>query len=483
MFSRTRRRYAALVQGSSVDHIVAAYAGEPTRLMDILIAAQSQFGHLSDATLGEIATALRVHFTDVVDVASFYAFFRRQPHARCEIRFSKTPISLIKGAREVVAAFEAAIGARMGSTSADGMTLCWTSDIGMADQEPACLINGLVFTNLEPADAASIVRELRSMDMAADLPRFPGYAVAGTFASPKFGCATNVVLEGDVLFAPHEPGAGLRKALDLTPEEVIEEVTRSGLRGRGGAGFPTGMKWHLTRKATGDAHYIVCNADEGEPGTFKDRVLLEKAPDLVFDGMTIAGYALGARCGLMYLRGEYAFLYGDLQRNLDERRRRGSLGPNTGGRQGFDFDIRIQLGAGAYICGEESALLESLEGKRGAPRDRPPYPTDRGYLGQPTSINNVETLACVPRILERGAKWFAGFGTAESKGTKLMCLSGDCAKPGVYEVPLGTTLNELLDLAGGSQAEAVQVSGAAGECVAPKDFGRGLCYEDLSTAG
>lgn len=208
---------------------------------------------------------------------------------------------------------------------------------------------------------------------------------------------------------------------------------------------------------------------------FKDRVLLTDAPDLVFDGMTIAGYALGSQTGLMYLRAEYAYLFGDLERNLAERRRLGTLGRHVSGREGFDFDIRIQLGAGAYICGEESALIESLEGKRGAPRDRPPYPTDRGYLGQPTAVNNVETLACVPRILERGAKWFSGFGTVESKGTKLMCLSGDCTRPGVYEVPFGITLNELLDLAGGADAEAVQVSGAAGECVAPKDFGRGLC--------
>jgi [NiFe] hydrogenase diaphorase moiety large subunit len=467
----------------SMVRIAAEYGNDPHRLMDVIMAAQARLGHLSDATLGEIAGALQLQFVDVVETASFYAFFNREPQARCQIRFSNTPISLIKGARDVVAAFEAAIGAPLGRSSADGIALSWTSDIGMADQEPACLINGMVFTNLEPADAAPIVRELRAMNLATGLPNFPGYGVSGSFPSSKFGCASNVVLKGDVLFAPHESGSGLRKALAMTPEAVIEAVTRSGLRGRGGAGFPTGMKWDLTRRAKGDAHYIVCNADEGEPGTFKDRVLLTDAPDLVFDGMTIAGYALGARTGLMYLRAEYAFLFGDLQRNLEQRRRLGSLGTNAGGHDGFDFDIRIQLGAGAYICGEESALLESLEGKRGTPRDRPPYPTDHGYLGQPTAINNVETLACVPRILERGAAWFAGFGTAESKGTKLMCLSGDCAKPGIYEVPLGTTLNALLDLAGGTDAEAVQVSGAAGECVAPKDFGRGLCYEDLSTAG
>jgi len=243
------------------------------------------------------------------------------------------------------------------------------------------------------------------------------------------------------------------------------------------------MKWRLTRKATGTDHYIVCNADEGEPGTFKDRVLLSEFRDLVFDGMTIAGYALGSRTGLLYLRGEYAYLWDGLQRALQVRRDEGLLGVDIGGKKGFDFDIRIQLGAGAYICGEESALLESLEGKRGAPRDRPPFPTERGYLGQPTAIDNVETLACAARILEKGAAWFAGFGTTESTGTKLMSVSGDCPRPGVYEVAFGTTIHAFLDLVGAPDASYVQISGPSGQAVAPKDFGRRIAYEDLSTGG
>ncbi len=470
-------------RNATIVEMVDAVGRDRSRLIDVIVAAQARFGYLSDETLGAIASELAMPYVEVVDAASFYAFFSRAPQGVCQIRLSRTPISLMKGALDVARAFEAAIDSTLGTPSADGIELSWTSDIGMSDQEPACLINGMVFTNLTAADVPSIVNEIRTMSAAGALPRFPGYHVEAKFSSSKAGCASNIVARGDVLFAPAQAEAGLRCALTMTPEQVIAQVTRSGLRGRGGAGFPTGMKWGLTRRAKGDAHYILCNADEGEPGTFKDRVLLTEAPDLVFEGMTIAGYALGSRSGLMYLRAEYAFLMGDLQRVLSERRRLGLLGPRAGGRDGFDFDIRIQLGAGAYICGEESALIESLEGKRGAPRDRPPYPTDRGYLGQPSSVNNVETLACVPRIFEHGAAWFSGFGSAESKGTKLMCLSGDCARPGVYEVPFGTTLNELLDLAGGADAEAVQVSGAAGECVAPKDYGRALCYEDLSTAG
>jgi [NiFe] hydrogenase diaphorase moiety large subunit len=286
---------------------------------------------------------------------------------------------------------------------------------------------------------------------------------------PKLPQATvrpSLVLAGPLLSGPRAPDAGTRAALARTPDALIEEITRSKLRGRGGAGFPTGMKWRLTRKSPGTEHYVVCNADEGEPGTFKDRVLLTDFPDLVFDGMTVAGYAMGARHGIMYLRGEYAYMLNALQDVLAARRGRGLLGAAICGRAGFDFDIRIQLGAGAYICGEESALLESLEGKRGAPRDRPPFPTERGYLGQPTAIDNVETFACAARIAERGAAWFAGFGTKESAGTKLICISGDCARPGVYELPFGVTVNELLD-----------------QAVAPKDFGRQFAYEDLSTGG
>ena len=465
---------------AAVAEIVVTVGDDKTRLLDVIAATQSRLGHLSDEALVAIAAALGISYVEVLDTASFYAFFSREPQTTCRIRFSRTPISLMKGAAAVMQAFEQAIAAP--AAEGNDITLSWTSDIGMADHEPACLIDGMVFTNLVPADAAPIVREIRSLRAAGALPRFPGMPAAG-FTTPKAGCVSQIVRKGPVFFTTTGSGSGLRRALDMTPDAVVDEIARSGLRGRGGAGFPTGLKWRLTRRAQGNAHYIICNADEGEPGTFKDRVLLSEAPDLVFAGMTIAGYALGAKTGFLYLRAEYAYLFSDLERVLAERRRRGLLGERAGGCAGFDFDIRIQIGAGAYICGEESALIESLEGKRGAPRDRPPYPTDYGYLGQPTAVNNVETLACAARILECGASWFSQYGTAESKGTKLMCLSGDCAAPGIYEVPFGTTLNELLDLAGAGDAEAVQVSGAAGQCVAPKDFGRSLAYEDLSTGG
>jgi [NiFe] hydrogenase diaphorase moiety large subunit len=468
---------------AGVHEIVQAHGHDRTRLMDMVIAVQNRFGEVSAAAVQALAAELNVHAVEITEMVSFYAFFDRVPRGRNRIRLSKTPISFMKGAEAVARAFEEALGIRLGETTADGaFTLQWTSDIGLADQEPAALVNGVALAELTPEDAPLILAALRRAGKAdASLPSAPRAAQAQGL--PKSQIRSSLVQAGPLLSGATDTSGGLRAALALTPEAVIEEITASKLRGRGGAGFPTGMKWRLTRKASGVEHYIACNADEGEPGTFKDRLLLAEFPELVFDGMTVAGYALGSRQGLLYLRGEYAYLWDDLQRVLAARRERGLLGANIGGKAGFDFDIRIQLGAGAYICGEESSLLESLEGKRGSPRDRPPFPTERGYLGQPTAIDNVETLVCAARIMEKGAAWFAGFGTKESTGTKLICVSGDCERPGVYEAPFGITINALLDLVGAPGAQYVQFSGPSGQAVAPKDFGRRIAYEDLATGG
>ena len=454
--------------------------------MDIALAVQRRFGYLSEDAMHTIATGVGMHLVEIQQMVSFYSLLERKPHGRFQIRLSKTPIALINGAREVASAFETVLGISIGETTQDGeFTLDWTSDIGMADQEPAALINARVFTSLTPADVPPIVEALRRLghddrppslapltDEALTLPKLPRESVR-----------PSLVKAGPLLSGPIGGVAAINAALRRSPDKVIEEIASSKLRGRGGAGFPTGMKWRETRKANGKEHYVVCNADEGEPGTFKDRMLLSDFPDLVFDGMTIAGYAIGARHGLLYLRGEYTYLWESLQARLEDRRCRGLLGDGICAQAGFDFDIRIQLGAGAYICGEESALLESLEGKRGTPRERPPFPTEHGYLQQPTVIDNVETFACATRIIEHGASWFRGFGTKLSAGTKLMSVSGDCPQPGVYEVPFGITISELLDLVGATDVGYVQLSGPSGESVSPKDFGRTIAYEDLSTGG
>ena len=283
-----------------------------------------------------------------------------------------------------------------------------------------------------------------------------------------------------------EPGAGLAAAMKKSRADIIAEVSASNLRGRGGAGFPTGTKWNLAAAARvkdGEFKYVVCNADEGEPGTFKDRVLLLDHADLVFEGMTIAARAIGAKKGILYLRGEYVYMRPHLEVVLARRRETGRLGEGILRVAGFDFDIEIRMGAGAYVCGEETALIESLEGHRGEPRNRPPFPVDTGFLGQPTVVNNVETLACVSAILANGAAWFKAIGSERSAGFKLFSISGDCARPGVYEFPLGITVRELLDRVGAPDAKAVQVGGASGVCLPASQFERRIAFEDVATGG
>ncbi|MCP4394276.1 MAG: dehydrogenase [Alphaproteobacteria bacterium] len=291
------------------------------------------------------------------------------------------------------------------------------------------------------------------------------------------------IQEGKLTFFSQVFDKGLRKAITMSSEEIIEEITKSGLKGRGGAGFPTGLKWKLCGEAESDARYIVCNADEGEPGTFKDRLVLAEYADFLFEGMTIAARAIDAFHGFLYLRAEYTYLRKHLEDVLRRRRDSGLLGNNILGVDGYNFDIEIHMGSGAYICGEETALIQSLEGFRGEPRNRPPYPVVAGYEGKPTSVNNVETLAWAPCILTRGADWFQSIGTEHSSGLKLFSVSGDVERPGIYELPMGTTVAELMKVVGGENAKAVQVGGASGRCVPASKFDQQMAYEAVSTGG
>ena len=267
----------------------------------------------------------------------------------------------------------------------------------------------------------------------------------------------------------------LKKALKLPPEQLIGEIKASGLRGRGGAGFPCGLKWELAGKAPGDEKYVICNADEGEVGTFKDRYILENDPFSLIEGIAIAGYAIGARKAYIYLRAEYHFLLGLLERAIAQSKKRGFL---------KYLDIEIRQGAGAYVCGEESALMDSIEGKRGEVRYRPPFPPTSGLWGKPTIINNVETLMNVPRIVLNGAEWFEQMGTERSKGTKVFSVSGDVKNPGVYELVLGSSLKELVEgLAGAKKVQAVQVGGATGRIIPADKLDTPLSFETILGAG
>jgi [NiFe] hydrogenase diaphorase moiety large subunit len=288
---------------------------------------------------------------------------------------------------------------------------------------------------------------------------------------------------GPVIFSEYKRGDAIKKALSMTREDILFELKDSKLKGRGGAGFPTSTKWMLTAAAKSDEKFLVCNADEGEPGTFKDRVLMMELPELVFDGMVVGGYTIGAQKGIVYLRGEYEYLLKPLEDYLEVMRKDNLLGKNILGKKDFNFDIDIFLGSGAYVCGEETALIESLEGHRGEPRNRPPYPINTGFRGRPTSVNNVETLAAVSHIVMKGGSWFAKFGSDKSTGSKLFSVSGDCDKPGVYELPWGIKISELLKVVGAKNTKAVQIGGASGHCVPKSQFDRTLAYEDVPTGG
>lgn len=283
-------------------------------------------------------------------------------------------------------------------------------------------------------------------------------------------------------FSEIDPDHGLKAAIEMTPEGIIETVSASLLKGRGGAGFPTGAKWKFCRAAEGEQKYVVCNADEGEPGTFKDRVILTRFPHVVFAGMTIAARAVGATKGIVYLRGEYTYLLEGLEAALRERRENGLLGDSVMGADQA-FDIEVRMGAGAYVCGEETALIESLEGHRGESRNRPPFTADTGMNADPTVVNNVETFAWAACILDKGADWFRVVGTDVSTGFKLFSVSGDIDRPGIYELPLGITVQELLEAVGGENAKALVIGGAAGRCVPQEEFDRKVCYEDVPTGG
>lgn len=291
-------------------------------------------------------------------------------------------------------------------------------------------------------------------------------------------------MERKVLLAETQPelGSALRKALGMTPADVAFEVRDAKLQGRGGAGFPAGVKWVLAGGASGDRKYVVCNADEGEPGTFKDRVLLEKYADRLIEGMALGGYAIGSGQGFIYLRAEYPYLVPAIEKAAAQMREKNLLGANILG-SGFSFDIEIRMGAGAYVCGEETALLESMEGRRGEPRNKPPFPVNAGYLNKPTIVNNVETFCAVPHIVLNGAEWFIGLGEGGDSGTKLFSISGDVERPGVYELAMGSTIGELLKLAGARDVQAVQVGGASGRTIKKEDLARVLSFRDLPPGG
>ncbi len=469
---------------SVISKACSKYDHDGTRIMDILRQVQKELGCVNGDAMEQLADELSSYRVEIEGLVSFYSFFSEEQRGRIVVRLCDDIIDRFAGIDQIAKVFSDELGIGIGETSSDGnFSLEYTPCIGMSDQAPAALINEVVVTNLTPKSARTIARNLKKNLDTSKLIKKKG---DGNNADKLVNSMVrnNIRKKGEVLLSDKiSAGPGLKRTLKMKPEEVVLEVTDSGLRGRGGAGFSTGLKWDLARKERAEERYVICNADEGEPGTFKDRVLLTERAELLFEGMTIAAFAVGSRKGILYLRAEYEYLLPYLESILKKRRKSGLLGKNIGGKKGFEFDIRIQMGAGAYICGEESALISSCEGLRGEPKTRPPFPVQKGFLGHPTIVNNVETFCCAARILDQGAQWFAGIGTDESKGTKLLSVAGDCARPGIYEVPFGIEVSEVLDMAGAEDPAIVQVGGASGEMIGRTTFHRRICFEDIPTGG
>jgi NADH-quinone oxidoreductase subunit F len=377
-----------------------------------------------------------------------------------------------------------------------------TGCMGMCDAGPLMVIypEGVYYQKLTPADVDGIVSEhiLKGRIVEDKLLDNPASEVKTQnpyddhpFFTKQVKIATRNMgiinpLEIDEYIA-HDGYFALQKALSMTPDEVIETVKASGLRGRGGAGFPTGLKWELTKKVEADQKYVLCNADEGDPGAFMDRSILEGDPHSLLEAMAIAGYAVGANKGYVYIRAEYPLAIERLNEGIKQAKEYGLFGDNIMGTD-FSFDLEIRMGAGAFVCGEETALIESLEGKRGQPRNKPPFPAQSGVWGKPTLNNNVETYANIPPIFTKGPEWFSGIGTETSKGTKVFCLSGKVKNTGLVEVPMGITLREIVyDIGGGipdgKEFKAVQTGGPSGGCIPAEHLDTPIDYENLKKIG
>ena len=443
-----------------------------TRLLDKLWECQLSQGYISRSAIRKIAQDIQIATIQVEGVISFYHFFRTEPVGRYTIYLNNGAVAKLNGYKEVKEAFEKEANTKFGSVSAAGsFGLFETSCIGLCDYEPAALINFRPFVNLTPEKVAGIIKALKQKQ---DID---------TLADPIIDRVQHTLGDDSVFFKPYYRGEILKKALKLTPGDIIEEIKWSGLSGRGGAFYPTGLKWDICRKGLNYQKYIICNADEGEPGTFKDRLLLNNHIGLILEGMILAGYTVGASKGFIYLRAEYLFLKHKIEDEIKLFHALGLLGDQILGQQDFDFDIRIQMGAGSYVCGEETALIQSMEGMRGEPRTKTFFPVEKGFRYKPTVVNNVETFCAAARIIEMGGPAYRQMGTALSSGTKLFSVSGDCEKPGIYEIMWGTKISKLLELCGAKDTKFIQWSGPSGTLLSQEDFGKEINNQDMLCGG
>jgi NADH-quinone oxidoreductase subunit F len=476
------------------DAIDAAIAARPPArhlLLPALHAAQSRMGYISEGALNHICGRLDVPPADAYGVASFYAMFALSPRAPRVVHVCDDIACRANGAEATCQALESQLGTPGQSAAGGAITWVRSPCLGLCEHAPAALVqtagDAPMDYDVAPATLDGILAVMTQPDIQPPgrvpsapqtrEPRAPGLRLLR-----RIGVADPESLDE---YRAHGGYTALRRALSMGPEAVLREVTDSKLVGRGGAAFPTGRKWEAVARSPVRPHYLVCNADESEPGTFKDRVLMEEDPFALVEAMTIAGVATGCEWGFLYIRGEYPLATARLRSAIAQARKRGLLGDDVMG-EGVRFDIELRRGAGAYICGEETALFNSIEGLRGEPRNKPPFPVQSGLFHKPTVVNNVETLVNVLDVIMGGGPAYAKTGTSASAGTKLFCVSGCSARPGLYEAPFGITLRELIDLAGGVRdgrpLRAVLLGGAAGVFVTPQELDMPLTFEGTRAA-
>ena len=473
-----------------ISEVINYYENKPENLVQVLREIHKGQNYITSKQLEEVAQKLDIPLSKVYGVSTFYTLLSPKPKGKYVLRICSSAPCYMAGSENLLKYLKDKLKIQEGETSADGLfTLESTSCLGICAVAPAIMVNDRVYGDLNIQKLDQIIERRKRGKIEKEKFVSLGANILGN----KEG---RIVLQNCGIINPESIEeyklkggyTALSKAIkEMTPQEVINEVKDSKLVGRGGAAFPTGLKWEFSFRATKKPKYIICNADEGEPGTFKDRLVLENDPHKIVEAMVIAGYAVGAEYGYIYIRGEYNLSIKRIKQAIDKAREQNYLGKNILGTK-FSFDIEIREGAGAYICGDETALMESIEGKRGEPRLKPPYPPTSGLWNKPTIINNVETLANIPSIILKGADWYNKIGLAESTGTKVLTLLGDIKNQGAVEVPMGTNLKDILyDIGGGikegKKLKMVQLGGPSGSCFTPDMIDISLDYKILSQTG
>jgi NADH-quinone oxidoreductase subunit F len=467
------------------------YPAKRSALIPMMMYAQDEYGCVSDEMIAEIGRRLDLNNVQIEETLAYYSMLRRKPLGKHHVQICTNVACMLKGGNELLVRAKKRLEIGHKEVTNDGVfSLEEVECIGACTGAPAMQVNYDFYENLTPVRFDRIIEDLD----AGRRPE-PEKVISGALherhpaetplISKRWGIRDSHKID---VFLQHDGYRGLEKALkEMTPDGIIDEVKKSNLRGRGGAGFPTGMKWFFVPKDSPKPKYVICNADESEPGTCKDRPLMEMDPHQLIEGMVIAGRAIGSHQGFIYIRGEYRYVLDIVDAAIAEAYSRGYLGKNILGT-GFDFDLLIHTGAGAYECGEESALMESLEGKRGYPRIKPPFPAVVGLYGCPTIINNVETLSAVPSIILEGADSYANRGTPKNGGTRMLCIAGHINKPGIYEVPLGMNMKKFIyEVAGGipgnKKIKAVIPGGSSCPLMTADEIDIPMDYDSVAKAG